>query len=106
MIGALLLNLYGFWFIFLACMSLLRAWGQLAVGVKVLAAPGVLAGLLFDVGINLCICSFILWDRPREWTFTARLTRLEGSVGWRYVVATFICSYLLDPFQIGGHCRR
>lgn len=96
---------YIFWLLFIVVMAGKAAWPQLPIVARVLLAPAALVGYLMDVFFNLVIATILFLDLPREWTFTERLDRYKQEGGWRGDVAKWICSNLLDPFQVGGHCR-
>ena len=96
---------YTLWFSFLAVMALRMTWTRLPLTVKVIAAPGVVAMVLLDVLFNIAVASFIFLDPPRQWFFTQRISQYKTYPTWRTPIATWICANLLDPFQIGGHCK-
>lgn len=112
MIAALLIALgytYVFYIGFIATMGILRAWPGLSWPVRVLTSPVALIALGMDLIFNLLFATVLLLDWPREATFTQRLNRYKagdsGWLNWRTRVAVWICRYMLDPFQQGGHCR-
>ncbi len=96
--------IYVLWVLFLAVMALQHAWDTLPVAVKVLAVPAVGVAMVLDVGLNLA-ASAVFADIPREFTFSRRMSRYKHGDDWRTPIARWICSNLLDPFDIGGHCR-
>jgi len=101
------LYVYVFWLLFLAVMALKSCWGGLHVITKILAVPGVLVAFAIDVSFNWSFAIVIFLDRPREATLSQRMGRYKvAGSGWRYWLAIRICGYLLDPFEVGGHCRR
>ena len=111
--AALLLLGYAYllWALFIAVMALRWAWYRLTLPVKVLAAPLVLVAFTADLVFNL-MATVPFIDLPREATFSQRMGRYKATViggkigqGWRAAVARWVCSTLLDPFEIGGHCR-
>lgn len=106
MIGALWIAAYAYllWVLFLAAMALKHAWPALSMLVRVLAAPAVLFALALDVGFNLA-ATIPFVDLPHEATFSQRVSRYKRGSDWRAPVARWICANLLDPFEIGGHCR-
>ena len=107
MIAALLIAIgyaYGLWVLFIAVMALRWAWGRLTLPVKVMACPLVLAMIAADVSFNL-VATLLFFDWPHEPTFSQRMSRYKGGAGWRAAVARWICANVLDPFEIGGHCR-
>lgn len=100
----ILLYAYALWAMFLAVMALRWAWYRLTAPVKVLAFPLVLIAFAADLIFNL-FATVPFFDLPREATFSQRMGRYKYGDGWRAVVARWVCANLLDPFQIGGHCR-
>lgn len=96
---------YLFWLLFIVTMAGKAAWPQLSATTRVLIAPAALTALFADVFFNIFVATILLLDLPREWTFTKRLDRYKGEDGWRGHLARWICANLLDPFQVGGHCR-
>ena len=100
-----ILYAYQLWIMFLAVMALKAKWNVLPVGVRILAAPAVLAALVMDVAFNL-FATLPFADLPAQWTFSQRMGDYKKLVGdWRQPVAAYVCSRLLDPFEAGGHCR-
>jgi len=99
-----LLLAYLLWVAFLAAMSLRLAWYRLTLLVKVLAVPLVLVAFALDLVFNL-VATVLFLDLPHEATFSQRMGRYKGAATWRTPIARWICATLLDPFQIGGHCR-
>lgn len=99
-----LLLAYLLWVAFLAAMSLRLAWYRLTLLVKVLAVPLVLVAFGLDLVFNL-VATVLFLDLPQEATFSQRMGRYKGDATWRTPIARRICATLLDPFQIGGHCR-
>ena len=96
---------YVLWFSFLAVMALRATWGRLPLTVKVIAAPGVVSMVVLDVLFNIAIASFLFIDPPHQWFFTQRISQYKLLPTWRTPIAKWICTNLLDPFQLGGHCR-
>jgi hypothetical protein len=100
---------YVFWLIFLAVMSLSNARnaGKLPTPVLILAAPAIVVGVLMDFLFNL-VATIPFADLPREPMFTQRLGRYKTTMtdSWRGRLAIWLCGNLLDPFQVGGHCRQ
>lgn len=97
---------YVFYFAFLAVMALKSKWDSLYTVTKVIALPGVIAAALLDIGFNWTIAVVLFLDLPREATFSQRLGRYVPLQTWRGTLARWICSRLLDPFDVGGHCRH
>lgn len=70
---------------------------------------------IMDVAYNVAVGSIIFLELPRELLFTTRLQRHRKQDGimlgelsnppWRYKLATFICTKLLNPHDPdGNHC--
>jgi hypothetical protein len=97
--------IYVFWLLFIVTMAGKAAWPHLQPVARVLIAPAALAAYVMDVLFNIFIATLLFLDLPREWTFTERLERYKAEGGWRAGLARWICSNLLDPFQVGGHCH-
>lgn len=95
---------YVLWVLFLAVMALHNVWDDLPPFTKLLAFPAAFLAVVLDIGFNLA-ASVVFLDRPREVTFSQRMGRYKREGGRRAVVARWICSNLLDPFQVGGHCH-
>lgn len=65
-----------------------------------------IVALISDLALNIA-SSVIFLEFPKELLLTQRCDRhLTESDGWRYIISKFLCKYLLDPFQIGGHCHK
>jgi hypothetical protein len=121
--GEVFLIAWIFWLLFVMCMGFYVAWPKLFLAVKVLSAPAVLFAGVFDVVFNFTIASLMflefprivimkgmVWYRPKItcdfWTFTARMGAYQaGPSHLKGHFAMILCSHLLDPFQIGGHCK-
>jgi hypothetical protein len=103
----ILLYLYVFWTCFLACAALYGQWKTLPIPVKILAAPIALAGIVIDVVWEFTGACIMFMDLPPPncITFTQRLSYYLKESGWRNKVANMICTYLLNPFQVGSHCH-
>ena len=100
----ILLFLYTLYILFIACMATKAVWDELALGVKIILAPmGILAWLM-DFSLNMA-ATFIFFNLPKELMFTRRMGRyIKTKDRFREKPARFICKYLLDPFEVGGHC--
>ena len=101
----LLVYIYVFWLLFIVTMAGKAAWPKLTTVPRVLIAPAALVALFLDVFFNIFIATILFRDLSREWTFTQRLERYKLDQSWRGHLARWICSNLLDPFQVGGHCH-
>jgi hypothetical protein len=100
--------LYAFWIAYIGVMGIYRAYldHRLSATLLVLLTPFVLAGLLMDVFANIFIATVVFWEFPREWLVTQRLIRyIKSKDDTRAMMASFICSNLLDLFDpTGRHC--
>lgn len=97
---------YAFYLLFVVTMAAKVVWKTLPLAAKILLAPPALLAVLADVVFNVIIATFIFADLPEEYMFTQRLSRYKaGDSGWRTHVAKWLCANLLDPFELGGHCR-
>lgn len=65
--------------------------------------PFFIVALIMDVLFNLIIGTFYFREIPRELLFTDRCKRHIKGSGVQLRRATFVCSYLLNPFD-EGHC--
>lgn len=112
--------LYLGWFWFVAAMGFKAAKdaGTLTKNTIIAAYPGVILGFLYDLTVLNILGSIYLLDSPifrngswnplkwnYEFTLTSHLTRLKNEPGLKGHKAKIICKNMLDPFQIGGHCR-
>lgn len=95
---------YVLWVLFLAVMALYAAWRTLPIVTKVLAVPAVGIAVVMDIGLNI-VATVPFVDLPHELTFSQRMGRYKNAPSWRTPIARWICANLLDPFQVGGHCR-
>ena len=60
------------------------------------------AALPVDAALNV-LWSFLFLDIPRELILSPKLKRLKVKGGWRGKVATWVCRYVLNPFDPDGH---
>ncbi len=101
--------IYIFWWGFLGCAALYGQWhtSALPIWVKYLAAPGAVFFLVFDVLFNYTIGTVLFLNLPPDgcYTLTRRLTSYLSGSGYRMRVAHVVCAFLLNPFQVGGHCK-
>lgn len=101
-----LIYAYVFYLLFVVVMAAKVMWKTLPIAAKCLLAPASIVAVLMDVIFNVFIATFIFMDLPEEYMFTKRLERYKvGNEGWRTTVAKWLCLNLLDPFELGGHCR-
>ena len=64
------------------------------------------AGYLWDILLNLTVCTIVFFDWPRELTITYRLRRyIKTDFGWRYSVADWACTHMLEIMDT-DHCGR
>lgn len=97
---------YAFYLLFVVVMAAKPVWKTLPIAAKCLLAPAALVAVLMDMIFNVFIATFIFMDLPEEYMFTKRLSRYKATdAGWRTVVAKWLCLNLLDPLEVGGHCR-
>lgn len=103
-----LLLLPAVWTFYLAVMHLdtARKRGSLTTASKVIGYPILYVGLVLDMLFNALWGSLLFLEPPKEWLFTARVSRWNDNDGWRGAIARWICEELLDPFDPRGqHCR-
>lgn len=82
-----------------------RDKGVLTPVTKAVAYPWLLVFILMDVVYNIIIGTIIFLEPPKEWLFTARVSRLNDLRTWRGNLARFFCRHLLDPLDPDGrHC--
>lgn len=96
-------SLLSLWTLFLAYTALLAQWRVLPLTTRILGAVIVLVAFALDVAINWSI-GLLLGATP-DWTLSQKCGRLKRGDDWRAPVACWICRTLLDPFEVGGHCR-
>lgn len=97
--------LYVTWLFYLAVMNLKRAKdaGTISRAALFLGYPVLFIGLLFDLAVNVTVCSVLFLDLPRETLMTARLKRYnETDTGWRKQLALWFAYNLLDVFDPSG----
>lgn len=99
---------YALWIFYLATMALYRARisGTISKTALFFGWPIAMTGVVLDFLVNITIVSVLLLEIPRELLVTRRLHRhLADGSGWRFNIAKFICSKLLDTFDPSGtHC--
>jgi len=107
-----MLGLFAFWLLwvfFLAVMELRAARDAGLINRQAdcyyLALSVLFVGYIIDFLVNVFVASVIFLEPPFEMTVTARVTRWKKDEGIRGKIARWICAKLLDPFQVGGHCR-
>ena len=99
------------WVLYLAVMSLkmerdeLKAKGKdFTWQQKIFGYPVIIIMLLADVLFNITIGSLLFLEPPTQFLFTTRCQKHMHRKGFRGNLARTFCKYLLDPFEIGGHC--
>lgn len=100
---------YVLWVLFVAVMAFKAAWPRLHPLMKALALPVAVVAVLLDIVFN-ALMSLPLLELPQEWTFSQRMSRyLAWSAvrprAWKVRLARWVCHNVLDPFEVGGHCR-
>lgn len=107
MILFLALLIWMTWGAYLSVMHLkvARDAGKLTPAAKILGYPWLAFGLVLDILFNAIVGSLVFLELPREWLFTARVSRWNNEPGRRGDIARWFCNELLDPFDAGGHCR-
>lgn len=102
--------LYGFWLFYILIMGLYRAHlaNQLTIYAKVMAFPVVVIGFLIDWIANWTIAPIVFYEFPKTWKelVTDRLVRyIVEETGYKYNIANWLCTNLLDYFDPRGkHC--
>lgn len=100
---------YVLWVLFVAVMAFKAAWNRLSPLVKAFALPVAVIAILLDIIFN-ALMSIPLLELPQEWTFSQRMGRYmswsaERPKVWKVRLARWVCYNVLDPFEVGGHCR-
>lgn len=101
--------LWAFWGCYVLVMGLYRAKldGRLTPLTYAMSLPFLLIGLVMDVLANLTLASVVFLEPPREWLVTDRLQRHIATrrFTWRYKLAAWVCTHLLDFVDpTGAHC--
>jgi len=103
-------SLFFMWAIYLAVMNLYRAREAktLSLWANRFGKPLLYFGLFIDFLGNMIWLTIIMLELPREYLVTQRLERhLKSGAGWRYEIAKWACSNLLDAYDPKGcHCDR
>jgi hypothetical protein len=102
---------YATWSLYLALCPLkcARDQGRLTPAAKVFGYPLLAVFMVLDVTYNLTVGTLTFLELPHELLFTSRLQRhlKDDPATWRYKVADWLCTNLLDPFDpSGSHCKR
>ena len=105
------------WVFYLATIAVYNAWRAKAVSkpVVVCAYPILAVMVVLDFTLNV-MSSLVFWELPwrkmqdgkRAWLLTQRCDYhiSGGGTVRQQALATFICTKLLNPFEIGGHCKK
>ena len=100
-----------FWALYVLVMGVYRAHlaKRLSVSAYTFGVPWVAIGYGVDILANLTFASVVFLDPPREWLVTDRFKRYikdPAEYGaWRYHIALWVCTHLLDVFDpTGDHC--
>ena len=102
----LYLLFYGTWIFYTAFMHIKKYKEVLKNKIGIIwygLAPIFIIGLLMDVLFNFIIGTLYFREIPQELLFTARCSRHIKGSGIQLARATFVCNYLLNPFD-EGHC--
>jgi len=102
---------YGTWFFYIALMGIKKHRVMLKDKLGVLwygLYPLLIIGLAMDVLFNFIIGTVYFRELPKifdkEFLFTSRCQRHMEGDGIQLYRAHKVCTYLLDPFEEGGHC--
>lgn len=96
------------WVIYVAVMRLkmVRAAGQLTLGMKVFGYPTLAVGLTLDFVVHALLGTLLFLELPREWTLSGRLWRLSTTgTSWRQRLALALRTQLLDSADPSGEHR-
>lgn len=101
------LGLYLFFIGFVLAMTVKHGWKDLPLAPRILLFFPALAAFLFDLAFYWVV-RVVFFDKgnyPGEWTFSQWLGRKKYDGSWLSPVAKWLCANLLDPFEVGGHCK-
>ncbi len=106
MISYILLSTFVTWIFYYVIMGLKRRKKEITGLWRIPAYFIVIIGMVIDVIYNVTAGTVIFIDLPKELLFTSRLQRYKNEMGgWRYIVATWFCQKLLNPYDPSGkHC--
>lgn len=100
---------YAFLIAYYAVCGLYVGWRRFPIWLKAVVAPFLVVAVLADVAFNVTLACLLFLDLPPRkcFTFTQRISfyKNEAPDTWRGKLGRFICSNMLDPAQVGGHCR-
>jgi hypothetical protein len=101
--------MYGLWIFYLAWTHLekVEAEGTLSTASRVLGGPVKVGGLAIDTVVNFTIVTVLFLDWPHEFLVSRRFSRyLHGKDGRRKRITQWVCTHLLDAFDVDGkHCK-
>ena len=111
------LLIYLTWTFFLACTSVYNAWKEKKISKKVVifAMPLLAVMVILDFLLNILATTVFFelpWkkmqDGKRAWLLTQRCDYhiSGGGTARQQHIAHIICQDMLDPFEIGGHCKK
>jgi hypothetical protein len=103
-----LLALWVFWALYIFMMGVYRGFlaGRLKGLSLIMATPILAVAFAVDFIMQMTVFTVVFRELPRHWLVTNRLRAyIKKGEGWRYVWASKLCHYLLDPFDpTGAHC--
>ncbi len=104
-IGYVLLDLYLFFILYVACMGMIRAHHekQLNWALSIMCLPFVATSYIFNVVNNITVFSLVFWELPKDWTVSERMKRHYHEHTYRGKIARWICDTLLKSFDV-DHC--
>lgn len=105
------------WIFYLATIAVYNAWRAKAVSkpVVILAVPILAVMVVLDFLLNIVSTVVFVelpWkkmqDGKRAWLLTQRCDYhiSGGGTAAQQLIAETICKKLLNPFEIGGHCKK
>ena len=104
--GYIWLSIIVFYTLYLAAINVWNDRASIGIAAKLFCAPAVLIMLTTDFLMQITLASVVFLDVPREFLVTQRLQRYRADaypVGIRKNMATWICTKLLNPFDITRH---
>jgi hypothetical protein len=102
--------IYATWVLFLAIMNAKAAFkaGKLERGTIIILFPVIVVGYLFDFILNI-LASVPFLEIPGyvngDWLLTDRLEYHCAETNWQGSFARWVCHYMLDWAETGGHCH-
>lgn len=93
-----------FYTLYLAAVNLWHNRSSTNIWVIVGAFPVILVMLAVDFVAQISVATIAFADLPQEWTVSERLIRYRAKgYGWRFKIATWICTNALNPFDPTKH---